>query len=305
MNDLLKVFLSVALIFLSFIANANSLNLSQGAGVLLVDGGVGREHLKISVHYNLPKNFSAQSPILMVLPGSGRTANKYRDRWIQASEKYGVLILSPAYSKTDYPKSANYNLARMVRKENGQLTIRSNPLDWIFSDLDRVFDMVVTHTGSTQARYDVFGHSAGGQFSHRLALFYPQSKANRILAANSGWYTTTEFDAPFPYGLNNGPFDHLSMQTLLNQSFAKQLVVFLGDKDDESEKRGSLRRDKGADKQGLSRIARGKYFYNKAKSYALRNDYIFNWKMHIVKGVGHSSTQMSAAAAKYLYSKER
>lgn len=304
MSNLIKALLLFIFLPLSSFINANSLSLNQGSGSFIVDGGEGRENLKLSVHYNLPKRFTPDSPILMVLPGSGRTAHKYRDRWIKASEKYSILVLSVSYSKKDYPKSSNYNLARMVKKEDGYLTVIKNPSEWTFSDLDRVFDIAVTNTGSRQKQYDFFGHSAGGQFGHRFALFNPESKANRILSANSGWYTTTDFETPFPYGLAEGPFNKPKMQKILKQSFAKKLVVFLGEKDDRNETKGSLRRNNEVDKRGLSRIERGKYFYNKAKQHSQENDLFFNWDVHVVKGVGHSSTHMSEAAAKYLYGKK-
>lgn len=278
--------------------------LQLGAGEFQIDGGVGRSDLAIDVHYNMPKNFTAESPVLMVLSGSGRTASKYRDRWIQASEKYGVLILSPEYSKVFYPKSANYNLARMVKKENGQFVVNKKQGDWIYSDLDRIFDLVVKSTGSGQKAYDFFGHSAGGQLGHRFAMFSPKSKSRVILAANSGWYTSIDYNTPFPYGLAGAPFNTEQMESLIEQSFTKQLVVFLGEKDDENEKRGSLRRGNEVDKQGLSRIARGMYFYDKAKQHAKMNEFEFNWSVVVVPGVGHSSTKMSLAAAKFLYAKD-
>ena len=304
MANQIKIHLIFMFLSLSSFVNASSLSLNQGSGTFIVNGGEGRENLKLSVHYNLPKSFTSDSPILMVLPGSGRTGHKYRDRWIEASEKYSVLVLSVSYSKKDYPKSSNYNLARMVKKEDGHLTVIKNSTDWTFSDLNRIFDIAVTKTGSRQKQYDFFGHSAGGQFGHRFALFNPESKANRILSANSGWYTTTDFETPFPYGLADGPFYKPKMQKILKQSFVKNLVVFLGEKDDRSETKGSLRRNNEVDKQGLSRIERGKYFYNKAKLYAQQNGHVFNWDVHIVKGVGHSSTKMGEAAANYLYRKE-
>jgi len=193
----------------------------------------------------------------------------------------------------------------MVSKENGKYTVRKKMSEWTFSDLDRIFDIAVGVTGSTQKKYDIFGHSAGGQFAHRFVMFNPNSKANRVLAANSGWYTTTDFNSPFPYGLANGPINSSDMQHVLKESFSKKLVVFLGDKDDENEKRGSLRRNKEVDKQGLSRIERGKYFFDKAKSLAQANNDLFNWKLSIVRNVGHSSTLMGAAAADYLYDKKK
>jgi pimeloyl-ACP methyl ester carboxylesterase len=287
--------------FSSFVY-ASSLTLNHGSRSFVVEGGEGRENLKLSVHYHLPKSFSPDSPILMVLPGSERTAKKYRHHWIQASEKYSVLVLSISYSTKKYPHSANYNLARMVKERDGHFVVNKKTTDWIFSDLDRIFDLVVAKTGSLNTNYDLFGHSAGGQLGHRFALFSPESKANRIISANSGWYTTPIFDVPFPYGLADGPFERREMQMILKKSFVKQLVVLLGEKDDRHKIEGNLRRGSEVDEQGLSRIERGEYFYFKAKQYAQENDFIFNWDIHVVKGVGHSSAQMSAAAAKYLYS---
>ena len=47
----------------------------------------------------------------------------------------------------------------------------------------------------------MFGHSAGGQVLHRLAIFRPNNKADRILASNSGWYTIPTITNIFPTGL--------------------------------------------------------------------------------------------------------
>ena len=49
--------------------------------------------------------------------------------------------------------------------------------------------MVVEDVGSREAQYDIFGHSAGGQIVHRMAIFHPDSKARRMVAANSAFYT--------------------------------------------------------------------------------------------------------------------
>jgi pimeloyl-ACP methyl ester carboxylesterase len=296
-----KLIFAVLIIFSINKASANNVVIHSGTGQFVVDGGKGRKSAKITVFYYKPKSYQSDSPIIMVMPGAGRTGDKNRNRWIAAAEQYGLLVLSPAYAKKDYPKSANYNLARMVKGTADNYVTQPNAADWIFNDFDRIFDLAVQVTGSKQTQFDVFGHSAGAQLGHRLALFYPQSKANRILSANSGWYTAINFQRPFPYGLKNAPIAVKQLKQQLKQSFAKHLVVLLGQNDNEHETRGLLRNDEEPSRQGAHRLQRGKYFFSEAKRQAKALGYVFNWQIHVVPNVGHSSTKMSQAAAKYLY----
>ena len=60
-------------------------------------------------------------------------------------------------------------------------------------------------------------------------------------------------------------------------------------------------RTREVDVQGIHRLARGKYFYEKARQYARELNAAFNWKIVIVPGVGHDYKAMGNAAAKYLY----
>ena len=83
----------------------------------------------------------------MVIPGAGRNGWDYRDAWIEASEKYDVVVLSPSFSEEHYPRFWNYNLGGMIsdveisespRRISGY-DIRLNPETWILSDLGRIF----------------------------------------------------------------------------------------------------------------------------------------------------------------------
>jgi len=87
--------------------------------------------------------------------------------------------------------------------------------------------------GSKRLKYDLFGHSAGGQLVHRLVMFSPENKIDRAIAANSGWYTVLDRDTVFPYGIKEAPIDKATLQ----QSLAKKLVVFLGEFDNKNETR--------------------------------------------------------------------
>lgn len=279
--------------------------LSTGSGSYVLEGGAGRKDKCIKVYYHMPQGLSKESPIVIVVPGAGRNGWDYRDAWIEASEKYNVLVLSPSFSEEHYPRFWNYNLAGMISdveisgnpRRIAHYNISTIPEEWILSDLDRVFRDAKQQLGMSASFYDAFGHSAGGQYLHRMAIFHLEHKARRILAANSGWYTVPVFDDRFPYGLDGSIATHES----LTRAFKAPLVVFLGELDDKDETRGDLASSPDIDIQGPGRIERGQHFYSNAMRMAEDIDVEIKWDMVIVPDVGHDYRRMSKAAAEYLY----
>ena len=275
----------------------NEVNIQNGSGEFLVEGGAQSENT-ISVHYHRPNNFTVASDIIVVLPGAGRNGDDYRNAWIEPAEKYSILVFSLEYSEEHYPEFWNYNLAGMiydVNVEDQNFQINQNSDNWIYGDFDRIFMMVKQELHLTQGTYDMFGHSAGGQILHRLAIFHPDNRINRMLASNSGWYTIATSDETFPYGLNE--MDAVESET----DYTSNLTIFLGEKDDASETRGHLRHTPEADKQGLHRLSRGQYFYETSKAIALKQGKEFNWKLEVIPDIGLDYRGMSHTAADYLY----
>lgn len=342
-------------------AQIDRIALESGSGSFIVQGGGGYKEKRITVFYHKPESLRWESSVMMVIPGAGRNGGDYRDAWVRASEKYGVVILSPSYPEKFYPEYWSYNLAGMTREVTLDLSVvidtkpeewtldgvreelesmigmhelvghsaahqliyqlvlfskagmlagvdirgtssvaNRNPEEWIFDDFDRIFEMVKHELRLETEAYDLFGHSAGGQILHRLALFHPNSRADRILAANSGWYTVPTFEQEFPYGLKNSGM----AKDQLEAAFGTNLVVFLGEEDDADETRGSVRRTPETDRQGTHRLARGKYFFRKAREAAEALGVNFEWKIEIVPDIGHDYERMSQAAAEYLYGGE-
>lgn len=235
----------------------NEIHLKKGSGKFLVEGGYKKDRT-ILVHYHLPNNFTSDSKVIMVLPGAGRNGGDYRDAWKDASEKYALLVLSLEYPEKYYPEFWSYNLAGMIYDvdiNTKDFKINHNPEQWIFGDFDRIFEAVRKELDLSSERYDMFGHSAGGQLLHRFVVFRPENKADRIIASNSGWYTVPTKTDDFPTGLKN------MAEFAERVDFRKKLVLLLGQKDDASETRGHLNRSAELDKQGSNRLARGTYFF--------------------------------------------
>ncbi|MCW8855818.1 MAG: hypothetical protein OQJ95_00535 [Kangiella sp.] len=295
----------IILILSTTTVSAEKITIESGSGSFIIAGGKEHPDKTLEVYYHKPNSFSRDTKVLFVIPGAGRNGWSYRDAWKEASEQFNVLILSPSYSEKFYPEFWSYNLAGMIEEVviNEQRTaidsykVVQDKNAWIYSDFDRIFDVVVSSLSLKAKTYDMFGHSAGGQVLHRFAIFYPTNNADRILASNSGWYTVPDCSQLFPYGLKQSPV----INKTLDKSFQQKLTVLLGEKDDQSETRGHLVRNDVIDEQGTYRLARGKYFFQKAKQLAQGRDYDFNWNIKIIPGVGHDYRAMSKAAARYLY----
>ena len=244
------------------------------------------------------------APIVIVLPGAGRNGDDYRDSWIEAADRHDLLVLAPTFDEAQFPGPIAYNLAGMIRGTADATALREvvpTPAEqWLFAGIEAVFDQAVARTGSGQSRYDLFGHSAGGQIVHRMVMFAPEARIRTAIAANSGWYTTVSADIAFPYGLGGWPMPPGQIET----AFARRLVILLGARDDASERRGHLRHTPETDAQGLHRLARGRHFHDGATTESARRRVPLNWRLEIVPGVGHDHQAMGIGAAALLYDGE-
>lgn len=305
-------------LILSETSSINNIEIHEGSGTFLIEANKVKKNISLKVFYHKPKNFNPSSNILIAIPGDGRNGDGYRDDLISASEKYNVLVLSPMYEEKYYPFE-DYQLGgtvhdlnlkaavepisgtNVVKVDESKVTIQhnNNADEWLFSDFDRIFDLAVKATKSNQKQYDMYGHSAGGQILHRFAIFHPNSKADRIIAANAGFYTLPDTKLKMPFGLQNS----LVSDSKLKNSFAKKLIILAGELDNENEKGGSLMRSKTADLLGVHRFERAKNFYYSSSNIANQLQFNFNWKLETVPNVGHNNKKMSEAATKILYEK--
>ena len=270
----------------------------------------------IEVFYYRPRSMTSDSSMLLVIPGAGRNADSYRDAWVEASEAHSVLILSPKYPVEEYDFGGYHMVGAMrdidltsavsYREDSNIVDLDEERLvyqaesrkeQWILEDFDRIVARGRQLARLNSDSYDAFGHSAGGQILHRFALLLPDSGADRIVAANSGFYTLPDSLAPMPFGLAGMGIGDQSLAL----GFAKNLVVLIGELDNEHETRGTLLRSASADLQGLHRKARGEYFHTVARARAKQMGTAFNWDLIIVEGVGHDYIRMSGAAAHLLY----
>jgi len=294
----------------------DEIDLKIGSGVFLLRDSKNEKDISFNVYYHKPQNFSDTSKILLVIPGAGRDGDEYRDAWVGNSEKYNVLILSPMLEEEHFPFEdyhlcgliTDLNLEEAVEYIDGTNQVQLNDeefsfkinLDkekWIFNRFDKIFDLVVKSIGSKQTSYDIFGHSAGGQILHRMALLHQSLNVNNLIAANSGFYTLPNVESQLPFGLHGL---NITSNDLV-KTFSNNLTILAGELDNANETNGTLLRSSIADEQGTHRLARAKYFYNFSKSKAAVLGADFKWNIETVPQVGHNHKLMGNAAAKILY----
>ena len=260
-----------------------------GAGVFEVSIPTAKGPASMRVFTFRPKSYDPSRPIVIVLHGTNRDADYYRDSWIKPGALNNLLVLAPEFTEKQFHGSRGYNLANIFQKSG-----RQNPRDqWVFSIIDRVFDAARRMTGSACRSYGVFGHSAGGQLVHRMVTMAPETRIDLAIAANSGWYTLPSLSTKWPYGLKGTPVT----QETLDAAFSRNLIVLLGDRDTNPNSK-YLRRTPEAKAQGPHRLARGQNYMHVAGVEAARRGLSVAWRQIVVKGVGHSGSSMAKRAAR-------
>lgn len=264
-----------------------------GAGSFRFADDRGRAGRPLTVWYHRPPGIPDTAPVVFVMHGVKRDAGYYRDNWAAAAERFGFLLLCPEFTKADYPSRKAYQLGNLV-DDAGE---RVPKAAWTFGVIERLFDFVRETTGNASERYHIYGHSAGGQFVHRLALFLPEARFATAIAANTGWYTMPRFSGKrFPYGLRGSPGTPETLKRVLGN----RLVLLLGERDTDDED-PFLRRSKGARRQGKNRFERGQAFYAAARDEAARLGVPSNWTLQTVPGAAHFDQLMMPVAARVLF----
>ncbi len=251
-----------------------------------------REGKTVPVWYYIPSEAGPDAPILIVMHGVNRDADRYRNEWTPYAQKYGFILIAPEFSKEAFPGDDGYNFGGTVDAK-GQAQPRAQ---WAFSFIEPIFDAVRTATKNRSEKYSLYGHSAGAQFVHRYLYFVPDARVDKVVAANAGWWTLPDEAVDFPYGLHGSPVD----EATLKKTLQRPLVVLLGTADTDPNN-VNLRRTPEAMAQGPFRLARGKYFYAYGQRQAAALGVTFGWTLATAPGIGHSDKGMSGFAVEWLY----
>lgn len=259
--------------------------------------GAGRFEFKhagktVPIWYYLPEKAGPDAPILFVMHGVNRDADRYRNEWQPHAQKFGFVLVAPEFSRAEFPGDDAYNFGGAVDDQGRP----QPPGQWSFNFIEPIFEAVKGASGNRSPQYSMYGHSAGAQFVHRFLYFVPQARVAHVVAANAGWYTLPDPKVNFPYGLHGSGVSDATLKAMLQ----RPLVLLLGTADTDPNHK-NLRRTPEALAQGPYRFARGQNFYHYGQKQAAALGVPLGWKLATAPGIGHHDEGMAAFAVEWLY----
>lgn len=246
----------------------------------------------LDINFYRPARHRPEDEVVFVQHGMLRNGDDYRDFWIEAAEKHNLLIVAPTFGNEHFPKAEGYNNGLVVG-EDGTIAAQD---DWLYAVPARVLAALRQAGVTKRDKVKLFGHSAGGQFVHRLLATQSETPYEVALPANSGWYTLPTLERRFPEGLGGLGLGEADLARWL----AWPMVIFAGDQDIVTDD-PNLPAQPEALAQGPMRYARAHFMLDFAKAEAAKRGLPCNWTLITVPGIGHDGAAMSRAAAAYWY----
>lgn len=277
---------------------AQNKDFSDSTSFQVLDKGIPEKYLftyksipskPIVVYVIIPDDVQ-NADFVMVMHGLDRNSLDYANAWKSFAKQNNYLIAAPTFTDADWPKSNSYNLGNMFSS-----TSYSNLNDdslWTFTIVSKIHDELVNMFGMKKNTYNIWGHSAGAQFVHRMMTFKPDYKVRYAICANAGWYTLPSLETNFPFGLQNQNLNY--EETFLEDLVIKNIIIMRGTVD--TIRDSNLNTSQEADEQGTNRYERAATYYGFATEIASQN----SWKLIDVKDVGHDYNLMAVAAQEFL-----
>ena len=256
----------------------------------------------IEIFYSLPMEVNEDTKVLFVIHGGSRGAKSNFTKWYEYTKNKNIILIAPKFGKEAFP---SYNALVVDKKfailkdckykfSDYCLGPQNNPSNSLSDSISLIFDYFRFRFDIQENSYRIYGHSGGSQFVHRYLLFGQDTRAEKAVMANAGWYTFLK-DINYPYGVKDMPISEDRLKWFLSLKGA----VMLGD-EDTNPNDGSLRNDKGTKEQGDNRFQRGIRYFERNVLIADSLDMPFRWRLQVIKNTAHDNSKMIQAAAPFL-----
>lgn len=261
---------------------------APGRASILFDDPAGDPARPVTLHAYRPQGWTPEGRVVLVMHGMGRNGDEYRDFWIEAAERHRLLIVAPTFPADLFPGAETYNDGSVLAEDGS-----ARPAAWRGYRIPARVLAALREAGLTDGRPAlIFGHSAGGQFLHRMLSTEPADGFEAAIAGNPGWFTLPDLGRPFPAGLGGIGATETDLARLL----AYPLTILSGEADTETSG-PSLPSQPEAVAQGPHRFARALSYFEAGRAEAARRGLPFGWRRVTVPHIGHDGAAMSRAAA--------
>lgn len=219
----------------------------------------------------VPDHADPAAPPLVAVHGIRRGADEQASLFASRAAASGRYVIAPFFDKDNWP-----TYQRLGGASRSDLALLG------------LLEQLRQERGTASREFDLFGFSAGAQFSHRFAMLHPEM-LGRLCVASAGWYTFPD-DAAFPYGLgeragrNNQIPD--TMQAKLEAFLHLPIRVCVGARDNvrDANTRSGWAIDQ---QQGPDRRARAFRWAEAVRSAAATRGITPRVTLSVLPGVGH------------------
>jgi hypothetical protein len=240
------------------------------------------------LHAARPRDWHPGLPVLFVHHGVGRNGRDYRDYWAPHVDQGRFLAIAIEFPEAHFPDYLWYHCGNL-RTATGAPNPRSQ---WTFGIDPRLFAALRDQGVTTAARYGLFGHSAGGQFVHRMLSFGYRDHVAVAVGANAGTYAMPNLSIDWPWGLGATDVVADDLPALLRFP----LTIMAGTQDTKTTGR-FFPKGPNSLRQGPTRYARAHSYIHHGQDAAATLGVPLAWRVIDVPGVGHDGRRMSDAAA--------
>jgi poly(3-hydroxybutyrate) depolymerase len=242
----------------------------------------------LMLHSARPTRYDDQTPVLIVHHGVGRNGADYRDYWLRSADAAGILAIAVEFSEASFPEYLWYHFGNL-HDEHGNPNRREQ---WTYGIDERLFSALQDQGLTKRKTYGLFGHSAGGQFVHRMLSFGFRDRVAIAVSANAGTYAMPDLRTPWPFGLGKTCID----PDLLRQLLEFPITVMTGTHDTKTTGRFFPKGPRSM-KQGATRHERAHNYVRAGHAAAEALATRCAWTVIDVPDVGHDGQLMSEAAA--------
>jgi hypothetical protein len=243
---------------------------------------------RLILHAARPVEWDPGLPVVFIHHGVARNGQDYRDYWLPHVDAGRMLAIAIEFPEASFPEYLWYNFGNLHTADG-----TPNPrAQWTFGIDTRLFQALCLQGITTTQRYGLFGHSAGGQFVHRMLSFGYREQVAVAVSANAGTYAMPDLATGWPWGLGATDVSADDLRTLL----AFPLTIMAGTSDTKTTGRFFPKGPKSL-KQGPTRHARAHTYFRTAREAAAALGVSLAWGIIDVRDVGHDGRRMSDAAA--------
>jgi hypothetical protein len=244
--------------------------------------------LPLTLHAACPRGFTAATPVLLVHHGVGRNGADYRDYWLKLVDGAHIFAIAIEFSEQHFATHRRYHFGNLHNEDGTS----NPPEEWTYAIDARLFDALRAEGVTARETYGLFGHSAGGQFVHRMLSFGFRDRVAVAVTANAGTYAMPDLEIAWPFGLGETGLDAPAIRSLLNFP----LTVMAGTQDTKTTGKYFPKGPRSM-RQGPHRHARAHAYVAAGHAAAQALQTTCAWRVIDVPGVGHDGERMSIAAA--------